>query len=96
MFVVTVTFRTRPGQLKAFMAEMRAQARNSLEREPGCHQFDVCLPEGAEDEVFLYEIYEDRAAFEAHLASDHYRAFDVAVTDLVSEKSVRLMERDRQ
>ena len=38
--------------------------------------------------VFLYEIYRDRAAFDLHLASDHFRQFDQRSRDLVVSKTV--------
>lgn len=90
MFVVTVTFRIRPGKIEDFMPLMMAQARNSLTLESGCRVFDVCQSEQTPEEVFLYEVYDDRAAFDMHLASDHFASFDSAVADLVAEKTVNL------
>ena len=75
------------------MPLMLAQARNSLANEEGCQVFDVCRSEETPDEVFLYEVYNDRAAFEVHLASDHYRQFDNAVSELVAEKRVNFFHR---
>lgn len=91
--VVTVAFRTHPGRGADFLPLMRENARASVADEPGCLRFDVCLPVGGEgggdgSEVFLYELYADRAAFDAHLASPHYRAFDAATRDMVAEKRV--------
>ena len=71
------------------------QARSSLSSEPGCHVFDVCQCEEVPEHIFLYEVYEDRAAFDAHLSSDHYSAFDSAVMNLVAEKHVRYFHRKR-
>ena len=42
--------------------------------------------------VFLYEIYDDRAAFDAHLASPHFRAFDAEVGPWVQDKQVETGE----
>lgn len=95
MFVVTVDFRIRPAHVSDFMEAMRVQAETSLREEPGCRQFDICAPVGgaAPDRVFLYEVYDDRAAFDAHLASAHFRAFDRQVAPWVAEKSVAIHER---
>ena len=87
--VVLVEFRIKPDARDAFHGLMMDNATASLEREPGCHQFDVLVNEGAADGRFvLYEIYEDAAAFQAHLQSDHYRSFDKAVTAMVLDKKV--------
>lgn len=38
--------------------------------------------------VFLYERYDDRAAFEAHLASTHFKTFDAMVAPCLEAKTV--------
>jgi len=48
----------------------------------------VIVPEGKSDQVVLYEIYDDRAAFAAHLKTPHFAEFDAATRSLVAEKSV--------
>lgn len=86
-FALTVTFRLHPGAAEAFRPLIRENARLSVRDEPGCLRFDVCEPEGGDGpEVFLYEVYEDAAAFQAHLAAPHYLAFDAATREMVAEK----------
>jgi len=86
-FVVTVVFRARPEFRAQFREAMLENAEASRTREPGCRLFDVCeTPDGAE--IFLYEIYDDEAAFKAHLATDHYKKFNAQVTPWVAEKRV--------
>lgn len=88
MYAVTVTFEIKPGQADAFLPLMVENARASMRDEPGCQQFDVCR--GADSNVFfLYEIYDDEASFQAHLASAHYQTFDAAVADMVAGKDAR-------
>ena len=88
-YVVWVDFRIHPDALDAFLPLMLRNAQASLSREPGCERFDVLLPEADAAAVSLYEIYADRAAFQAHLASDHYREFDQATRAMVQAKAVR-------
>ncbi|MEO1140234.1 MAG: putative quinol monooxygenase [Pseudomonadota bacterium] len=87
MFAVTVSFRIHPGQMGAFLPLMVTNARASLTEEPGCHQFDVCA-DGPPDTVFLYELYTDRAAFDAHLATPHFKNFDAATANMVADKEL--------
>ena len=42
--------------------------------------------------MFLYEIYTDRAAFDAHLAALHYLEFNELVADWTAEKIVQTFE----
>lgn len=92
MLVITVDFRAVPGAEAAFLARVRRQAAESLAAEPGCRRFDVCTDPGdgayVGGHVFLYEIYDDDAAFAAHLASAHYASFDADARALVAAKEV--------
>jgi quinol monooxygenase YgiN len=89
LLAVTVTFRLHPGGALRFGPLLRENARASMTHEPGCLRFDICLPEGGDGhEIFLYELYIDRAAFDSHLASDHFRNFDTATRGIVSEKRI--------
>lgn len=88
LYVVTVTFRIKPEHADEFLNAMRENARLSLELEPGCHRFDVALGEDGPETIFLYELYSDRAAFDAHLAAEHFKSFGATVTDWVASKDV--------
>ena len=92
MIAVCVTFDIDPKQMDAFLPLMHAQAGNSLTNEAGCHRFDVCTDGEVEGRVFLYELYADRAAFDAHLASGHFKTFDAAVKDMIIAKQVALYD----
>jgi len=92
VYVVTVVFEPKPEHAVRFRAAMLANAKVSRESEPGCRQFDVCVEAGT-GRVFLYELYDDRAAFGAHLASAHFKAFDAQVRDWVAGKDVKIYER---
>lgn len=93
MYIVTVEFTLEPDKVAAFMPLMVENARASRDREPGCRQFDVCVDPQAPHIVFLYEVYDDRAAFDAHIATAHFKSFDAAVRDMVADKKVRTYTR---
>ncbi|MBB6428312.1 putative quinol monooxygenase [Algisphaera agarilytica] len=90
MYVVTVLFEVAPEHVDSFRPEMLKQAENSLKLEPGCHQFDVCFDAEDPGKCFLYEKYTDRAAFDVHLASDHFKTFSETVADWVTGKTVHV------
>lgn len=89
MYAVVVTFEVKEDRIEVFMPAMVRNAQTSLAEEPGCCRFDVCTDPSRANEVFLYELYTDRAAFDAHLASDHFMAFDAHVADMIAGKTVR-------
>lgn len=86
MHVVCVTFTARPGKFDRLLDLVRAQAANSLNAEPDCKRFDICV--GEDGLIFLYELYTDEAAFRAHLETPHFLDFDQRSGDLVANKSV--------
>ncbi len=89
-FAVTVAFEIDEKQVAAFLPLMLENAQVSVRDEPGCLRFDVLLPSRplAKPVVFLYEIYESRAAFDLHLASPHFLYFDHSTRDMILSKSV--------
>jgi (4S)-4-hydroxy-5-phosphonooxypentane-2,3-dione isomerase len=87
-FVVIVEFEVKPGSRPAFRQLMDANARDSAKKEPGCRRFDVVEPAGKDNIILLYEIYDDKPAFDAHVRSDHYVKFDAASAGLVAKKTV--------
>ena len=92
MHVITVDFTIHPEHLAAFMPLMLENARISRETEAGCRRFDVCRDPAQPDRVFLYELYDDRAAFDAHLAAAHFKAFDGLAKTMVANKAVHAYE----
>ena len=90
MYVVTVTFKIYPNHIEDFKPHMQRQAENSLALEEACSYFDVCYDPGDGNVCFLYEIYRDEAAFQTHLQSDHFKAFDQTVGSWVESKEVKI------
>jgi quinol monooxygenase YgiN len=88
-FVLIVEFQLEPGSGRRFLSLIGENARASLRGEKGCIQFDVLQPEGEEDRVVLYERYLDEAAFEAHLRTAHYLAFERHGGPLIKGEQVR-------
>ena len=96
MFVVCVEFEIEASQTDVFMAAVRTNAEQSFNQEEGCQQFDVCLDRQFPNSVFLYEVYDDEAAFETHKLTMHYGAFNQVTGGMVVNKSIRLMNLDSQ
>lgn len=89
MFAVVVTFQIVPGQMEAFLPLIRANAHGSLTHEEGCHQFDVATDPDRPDEVFLYELYTDEAAFKVHQTMPHFKTCGAATGHMVAAKDLR-------
>lgn len=87
-FVIIVDFKLKPGTRAKFRTLIDANAHTSVREEPGCRRFDVLEPEGEDDRIVLYEIYNSRADLDRHVATEHYKSFDKASAVLVDKKTV--------
>jgi (4S)-4-hydroxy-5-phosphonooxypentane-2,3-dione isomerase len=87
-FVIMVDFRLKPGIRAAFRRLIDENARASCRDEPGCRRFDVMESPNDANRIVLYEIYDDRAAFQAHLKTRHFALFNEASASLVADKRV--------
>ena len=93
MIAVIVDFEALPGKGDEVRDTLQTQARNSLEKESGCRHFDVCVDPGDANKYFLYELYDDQAAIEAHGQTGHYAAFRARIDPLLKSRSRRQMVR---
>ena len=93
MLALVVEFRIHSAHIEAFDAAIRANAQASVDTEPGCRQFDVCRDPDQPQLFFLYELYDDDAAIQAHLQSPHYLQMNAATAAWVEGKTVRKLQR---
>ena len=93
MLAVCVDFEVDPASLDAFLTIMQKNASDSLANEVGCHQFDITQDLQNPTKIFLYELYDDAAAFNLHKQSSHYLEFNKASSEMVMSKSVRLLQK---
>jgi quinol monooxygenase YgiN len=91
--VIIAEFEVRPEAMDAFLEQAVLDAAQSVAKEPGCKQFDVTIAEDQPNRVLLYEIYDDPAAFDAHLATPHLAAFRDAIEPMVLSRQVRRLTR---
>jgi len=93
MLAVCVDFEVDPASLDAFLTIMQKNASDSLTNEVGCHQFDITQDPDNPTTIFLYELYDDAAAFDLHKKASHYLEFNRLVSEMVTAKSVRLLKK---
>jgi quinol monooxygenase YgiN len=93
MLALIVEFRIKPEFVRGFAVAIEENARLSRDIEPGCRQFDVCRDAGEPGLFFLYELYDDEAAIQAHLRSPHFMQMDAATAGWVESKMVRKLQR---
>jgi len=75
MFGLVVRFHLLPDAHEAFDALVAETIVGIREAEPGTLTYAVHRVEGASDERVFYEMYADRAAFDAHGLQPHVMRF---------------------
>ena len=93
MLAVCVDFEVDLASLDAFLTILQKNASDSLANEVGCHQFDITQDRQNPTKIFLYELYDDAFAFELHKKASHYLRFNQLVSEMVTAKSVRLLQK---
>ncbi len=64
-----------PGIKDKFLELVMAHRGRVLDREPTCQRFDVLLQDDQNDQVCLYEVYDDQAAFDLHVNTEYMKAY---------------------
>jgi len=93
MYVVLVEFTIKAEAVARFVERVKRQATDSLNNETECHRFDVCVGADDDQQVLLYEIYSDQAAFEAHLQTEHFIRFNQETSDWIIDKKINLFNK---
>jgi autoinducer 2-degrading protein len=89
MFIVMAPIQIKKGFKDRFVEEIIADAKGSVTNEPGCLRFDVIQDSNDPDRVWLYEVYRDEAAFEAHTQSPHFIRWRDATKDWMEEMPIK-------
>ena len=91
-FVILAEFHLEPGQRERFLEVVKADALASVRDEPGCRHFDILISDEQPDVVWLHEVYDNAAAFDAHLETPHFERFDRDSKALIVSSNVRKLE----
>ena len=86
MSVKVVAFMSvEAGEDEAFVAAAQTCVTASR-AEPGVLQYDLWREADGERSFVFDELYVDDAAVQAHMASDHFKAFGLAARDLATTR----------
>ena len=89
MIALIVTIQIKPENRASFMEALEGDARGSNNDEPGCLRFDVLQDSEDPNRIFLYEIYKDEAAVEAHRQAPPYLKWRETVKDWFDGEVIR-------
>jgi len=88
LFIAAVEYDVMPGKVDDFLAAVNENAAASV-KEPGCRELNVTVSQKDPNHVFIFEVYDNAAAAEAHLATEHFKKYKAATKDLVVRRQVQ-------
>ncbi len=90
MKVLLARYQVKPGHREQVEQSLARMAALVARDEPGCRLYQVLRSLESDDELVLYEHYEDEAALEAHRRTEHFQ-------EIVEGEILPLLERrDRE
>ena len=94
-YVIVAELTVKPERLDDLIGHSLEDGRDWVANEPGCRQFDVHVTADGSPIVVLYEVYDDRAAFEAHLQTPHFFRWRDATQEWITDRRVKFLQRRR-
>lgn len=87
MYALVVSIRLKPEGRERFLAAIEDDAICSERDEPGCLRFNVLQDESDPNRIYLYEVYREPAALEAHRKTPHYARFAAVAAETVEGRN---------
>src|SRR5271163_1247586 len=79
-----------PGQIDNYVAALQENGAAAV-HEPGCRDFIITVSQKDPNHVFIFEVYDDAAALEAHRATDHFKKYAATTKDMVAKREARAL-----
>jgi (4S)-4-hydroxy-5-phosphonooxypentane-2,3-dione isomerase len=80
-----------PAEIDKYLAAVKENGAASV-KEPGCREFNVMVLATNPNHVFLFEVYDNDAAAQAHRATEHFKKYAATTANMVTARNVRPMK----
>jgi (4S)-4-hydroxy-5-phosphonooxypentane-2,3-dione isomerase len=77
-----------PGQIDAYLAALKENGAAAV-HEPGCREFNITVSQKDPNHVFIFEVYDNAAALDAHRATDHFKKYVATTKEMIAKREVR-------
>jgi autoinducer 2-degrading protein len=85
LYINAVDIDVVQGQIGNYLAALKENAAASV-HEPGCHAFNIAVSQNDKNHVFIFEVYDNAAALDAHRQTDHFKKYATTTKDMVAKR----------
>jgi autoinducer 2-degrading protein len=90
LYINAVDLDIVPAERDNYLAAIKENSLAAI-KEPGCRQFDILVLADDPNHLFLFEVYDDEAAFKVHRASEHFKKYASLTASMVAKRVTRPM-----
>jgi autoinducer 2-degrading protein len=90
VYINAVDLDINPADTAKFLEFVKENGAASV-KEPGCREFNITVLAKDPNHVFLFEVYDNEAALNAHRTTDHFKKFAAATANMVTGRNVRAL-----
>jgi quinol monooxygenase YgiN len=87
MIIVLARFEMQKGKENVALQAINSMAEDVREKEPGCLIYAVARGQVNPQEIYIYEVYADDGAFQAHRHTSHMRELQAAFDEALNRAS---------
>jgi len=90
LYVAAIDLDIVPAEIEKFKAALMENAAASV-KEPGCREFNIHVLASNPNHIFIYEVYDNEAAAQAHRQTDHFKKYAGITGNMVAKREVRIL-----
>jgi quinol monooxygenase YgiN len=87
LFVNAVHLDINPADMPKYMEAIKENGAATV-KEPGCRTFNIHVSAKDPNHVFLYEVYDNAAALDAHRQTPHFKKYAEITKNMVTKRDV--------
>jgi (4S)-4-hydroxy-5-phosphonooxypentane-2,3-dione isomerase len=87
LYVSVVETDVVPDKVDSFLTAAKANAAAAI-GDAGVREFNIAVSQTVANHVLFFEVYDNAAAHDAQAATDHFKAYEATVKDMVTKGSV--------
>jgi (4S)-4-hydroxy-5-phosphonooxypentane-2,3-dione isomerase len=86
LYINAVDIDVVPGQIDNYLAALKENGAAAVKQEPGCHEFNITVSQKDPNHVFIFEVYDNAAALDAHRQTDHFKKYAATTKEMVAKR----------